>query len=155
MGLLFLSEFSELSDHAKTGAGLYVRRKRLVGNRRAASNYRGLPSSMDDSGIFPELCVLRTFGGVDFSLIFICAQSVPEFLSISPHSQTCAIRTVQWGIFLTKTCGLRTEASVYFHLKSLSVCIGRSYHFSIPLAGSSVQRWQGGLRIDLSNNRFQ
>eukprot|EP01043_Picozoa_sp_COSAG02_P070545 COSAG02_NODE_12534_length_1529_cov_14.772113_1_plen_136_part_10 len=26
-----------------------------------------------------ELCVLRTFGGVDFSLIFICAQSVPEF----------------------------------------------------------------------------
>eukprot|EP01043_Picozoa_sp_COSAG02_P000642 COSAG02_NODE_12_length_58022_cov_242.077379_25_plen_143_part_00 len=27
-----------------------------------------------------ELCVLRTFGGVDFSLIFICAQSVPEFL---------------------------------------------------------------------------
>eukprot|EP01043_Picozoa_sp_COSAG02_P006221 COSAG02_NODE_175_length_31226_cov_95.275934_18_plen_112_part_00 len=27
-----------------------------------------------------ELWVLRTFGGVDFSLIFICAQSVPEFL---------------------------------------------------------------------------
>eukprot|EP01043_Picozoa_sp_COSAG02_P006669 COSAG02_NODE_192_length_29942_cov_34.627228_18_plen_173_part_00 len=27
-----------------------------------------------------ELCVLRTFGGLDFSLIFICAQSVPEFL---------------------------------------------------------------------------
>eukprot|EP01043_Picozoa_sp_COSAG02_P091553 COSAG02_NODE_28263_length_592_cov_7.490872_1_plen_67_part_01 len=27
-----------------------------------------------------ELCVLRTFGGVDFSLIFVCAQSVPEFL---------------------------------------------------------------------------
>ena len=27
-----------------------------------------------------ELCVLRTFEGVDFSLIFICAQSVPEFL---------------------------------------------------------------------------
>eukprot|EP01043_Picozoa_sp_COSAG02_P077425 COSAG02_NODE_16940_length_1041_cov_2.886412_1_plen_77_part_01 len=27
-----------------------------------------------------ELCVLRTFGGVDFSLIFTCAQSVPEFL---------------------------------------------------------------------------
>ena len=27
-----------------------------------------------------ELCVLRTFGGVDFSLIFICAQYVPEFL---------------------------------------------------------------------------
>eukprot|EP01043_Picozoa_sp_COSAG02_P035179 COSAG02_NODE_2503_length_8671_cov_20.133108_11_plen_89_part_00 len=27
-----------------------------------------------------ELCVLRTFGGVDFSLIFICAQSVSEFL---------------------------------------------------------------------------
>ena len=27
-----------------------------------------------------ELCVLRTFGGVDFSLIFICAQSVPEVL---------------------------------------------------------------------------
>eukprot|EP01043_Picozoa_sp_COSAG02_P103913 COSAG02_NODE_39912_length_411_cov_0.823718_2_plen_56_part_01 len=25
-----------------------------------------------------ELCVLRTFGGVDFSLIFICAQSVSE-----------------------------------------------------------------------------
>ena len=27
-----------------------------------------------------ELCVVRTFGGVDFSLTFICAQSVPEFL---------------------------------------------------------------------------
>eukprot|EP01043_Picozoa_sp_COSAG02_P136519 COSAG02_NODE_74871_length_152_cov_1090.283019_1_plen_44_part_01 len=27
-----------------------------------------------------ELCLLRMFGGVDFSLIFICAQSVPEFL---------------------------------------------------------------------------
>ena len=27
-----------------------------------------------------ELCVFRTFGGVDFSLIFICAQYVPEFL---------------------------------------------------------------------------
>eukprot|EP01043_Picozoa_sp_COSAG02_P025635 COSAG02_NODE_1447_length_12575_cov_8.479400_3_plen_93_part_00 len=27
-----------------------------------------------------ELCVLRTFGGADFSLIFIGAQSVSEFL---------------------------------------------------------------------------
>eukprot|EP01043_Picozoa_sp_COSAG02_P019038 COSAG02_NODE_906_length_16039_cov_4.410289_10_plen_204_part_00 len=27
-----------------------------------------------------ELCVLRTFGGLDFSLTSICAQSVPEFL---------------------------------------------------------------------------
>eukprot|EP01043_Picozoa_sp_COSAG02_P035637 COSAG02_NODE_2564_length_8524_cov_19.738398_2_plen_62_part_00 len=27
-----------------------------------------------------ELCVLRTFGGVDFSLVFICVQSVSEFL---------------------------------------------------------------------------
>eukprot|EP01043_Picozoa_sp_COSAG02_P056270 COSAG02_NODE_6650_length_3436_cov_3.932673_3_plen_189_part_00 len=27
-----------------------------------------------------ELCVLRTFGGVDFSLISICVQYVPEFL---------------------------------------------------------------------------
>eukprot|EP01043_Picozoa_sp_COSAG02_P043709 COSAG02_NODE_3833_length_6173_cov_11.264076_4_plen_185_part_00 len=27
-----------------------------------------------------ELCVLRTFGSADFSLVFICAQSVPEFL---------------------------------------------------------------------------
>eukprot|EP01043_Picozoa_sp_COSAG02_P055877 COSAG02_NODE_6546_length_3503_cov_2.314336_2_plen_75_part_00 len=27
-----------------------------------------------------EPCVLRTFGGVDFSLFFICAQSVSEFL---------------------------------------------------------------------------
>eukprot|EP01043_Picozoa_sp_COSAG02_P050760 COSAG02_NODE_5257_length_4492_cov_6.276121_5_plen_70_part_00 len=27
-----------------------------------------------------ELCVLRTFGCVDFSLTFTCAQSVPEFL---------------------------------------------------------------------------
>eukprot|EP01043_Picozoa_sp_COSAG02_P037203 COSAG02_NODE_2775_length_8040_cov_9.109365_8_plen_123_part_00 len=27
-----------------------------------------------------ELCVLRTFEGVDFSLIFVCAQYVPEFL---------------------------------------------------------------------------
>ena len=27
-----------------------------------------------------ELCVLRTFGGVDFSLTFICAQSVSDFL---------------------------------------------------------------------------
>eukprot|EP01043_Picozoa_sp_COSAG02_P033070 COSAG02_NODE_2239_length_9411_cov_3.663552_11_plen_53_part_01 len=32
------------------------------------------------SSVVAELCVLRTFGGVDFSLIFICAQSVPEFL---------------------------------------------------------------------------
>eukprot|EP01043_Picozoa_sp_COSAG02_P053896 COSAG02_NODE_6020_length_3870_cov_25.718377_3_plen_235_part_00 len=32
------------------------------------------------STLVTELCVLRTFGGVDFSLIFICAQSVPEFL---------------------------------------------------------------------------
>eukprot|EP01043_Picozoa_sp_COSAG02_P017799 COSAG02_NODE_816_length_16859_cov_15.645764_5_plen_93_part_00 len=31
-------------------------------------------------GFITELCVLRTFGGVDFSLVFICAQSVPEFL---------------------------------------------------------------------------
>ena len=31
-------------------------------------------------GIVTELCVLRTFGGVDFSLSFICAQSVSEFL---------------------------------------------------------------------------
>eukprot|EP01043_Picozoa_sp_COSAG02_P016599 COSAG02_NODE_734_length_17948_cov_816.410163_9_plen_86_part_00 len=31
-------------------------------------------------GIVTELCVLRTFGGVDFSLSSICAQSVPEFL---------------------------------------------------------------------------
>ena len=30
--------------------------------------------------VVTELCVLRTFGGVDFSLIFICAQYVPEFL---------------------------------------------------------------------------
>eukprot|EP01043_Picozoa_sp_COSAG02_P100184 COSAG02_NODE_36274_length_456_cov_6.056022_1_plen_118_part_01 len=30
--------------------------------------------------LIAELCVLRMFGGVDFSLIFICAQSVPEFL---------------------------------------------------------------------------
>eukprot|EP01043_Picozoa_sp_COSAG02_P039995 COSAG02_NODE_3202_length_7181_cov_25.177210_2_plen_101_part_00 len=27
-----------------------------------------------------ELCVLRTFGGLDFLLFFICAQSVSEFL---------------------------------------------------------------------------
>eukprot|EP01043_Picozoa_sp_COSAG02_P075149 COSAG02_NODE_15365_length_1177_cov_5.259740_2_plen_56_part_01 len=27
-----------------------------------------------------ELCVLRTLGGVDFSVVFICVQSVPEFL---------------------------------------------------------------------------
>ena len=31
-------------------------------------------------GIVTELCVLGTFGGVEFSLTFICAQSVPEFL---------------------------------------------------------------------------
>eukprot|EP01043_Picozoa_sp_COSAG02_P051498 COSAG02_NODE_5427_length_4339_cov_2.935377_1_plen_99_part_10 len=30
-------------------------------------------------GLITELCVLRTFGGVDFSLVFICAQSVSEF----------------------------------------------------------------------------
>eukprot|EP01043_Picozoa_sp_COSAG02_P009991 COSAG02_NODE_345_length_24135_cov_6.425404_5_plen_94_part_00 len=30
--------------------------------------------------VVAELCVLRTFGGVDFSLVFICVQSVPEFL---------------------------------------------------------------------------
>eukprot|EP01043_Picozoa_sp_COSAG02_P020959 COSAG02_NODE_1051_length_14956_cov_3.414216_6_plen_104_part_00 len=33
-----------------------------------------------DQSFVTELCVLRTFGGVDFSLISICAQSVPEFL---------------------------------------------------------------------------
>ena len=31
-------------------------------------------------GFVAELCVLRTFEGVDFSLMFICAQSIPEFL---------------------------------------------------------------------------
>eukprot|EP01043_Picozoa_sp_COSAG02_P042534 COSAG02_NODE_3623_length_6455_cov_5.274544_6_plen_54_part_01 len=30
--------------------------------------------------LVPELRVLRAFGGLDFSLIFIRAQSVPEFL---------------------------------------------------------------------------
>ena len=30
--------------------------------------------------VVAELCALRTFGGVDFSLVFICAQSVSEFL---------------------------------------------------------------------------
>ena len=38
------------------------------------------PDSTDESILVTELCVLRTFGGVDFSLIFICAQYVPEFL---------------------------------------------------------------------------
>eukprot|EP01043_Picozoa_sp_COSAG02_P010114 COSAG02_NODE_350_length_24063_cov_47.131447_12_plen_226_part_00 len=37
-------------------------------------------SFVPKSTFLTELCVLRTFGGVDFSLIFICAQSVPEFL---------------------------------------------------------------------------
>eukprot|EP01043_Picozoa_sp_COSAG02_P023051 COSAG02_NODE_1219_length_13812_cov_108.713629_4_plen_161_part_00 len=53
-----------------------------------------------------ELCVLRRFGGVDFSLIFICAQSVPEFLwdrlrasiqfPVIPKRAQYA-RLVQWG----------------------------------------------------------
>eukprot|EP01043_Picozoa_sp_COSAG02_P092158 COSAG02_NODE_28796_length_582_cov_0.958592_1_plen_58_part_01 len=51
----------------------------------------------------PELCVLRTFGGLDFSLIFICGQSVSEFLwdrlrasiQFPRHAQRCAIGTVQ------------------------------------------------------------
>eukprot|EP01043_Picozoa_sp_COSAG02_P008786 COSAG02_NODE_287_length_25647_cov_245.259316_11_plen_49_part_00 len=30
--------------------------------------------------VVTELCVLRTFRGVDFSLVFLCVQSVPEFL---------------------------------------------------------------------------
>eukprot|EP01043_Picozoa_sp_COSAG02_P102821 COSAG02_NODE_38839_length_424_cov_0.809231_1_plen_50_part_10 len=30
--------------------------------------------------LIPEQCVLRTFGSVDFSLIFICGQSVSAFL---------------------------------------------------------------------------
>eukprot|EP01043_Picozoa_sp_COSAG02_P051102 COSAG02_NODE_5337_length_4424_cov_4.315376_7_plen_72_part_00 len=34
----------------------------------------------DSTVLVAELCVLRTFGGVDFSLIFIYAQSVSEFL---------------------------------------------------------------------------
>ena len=33
-----------------------------------------------------ELCVLRTFGGVDFSLVFICVQSVSEFLWDGLHA---------------------------------------------------------------------
>ena len=32
------------------------------------------------NGGIQGLCVLRTFGGVDFSLTFICGQSVSEFL---------------------------------------------------------------------------
>eukprot|EP01043_Picozoa_sp_COSAG02_P106115 COSAG02_NODE_42109_length_387_cov_8.718750_1_plen_50_part_01 len=42
------------------------------------ANSRGL--NRDECNLVTELCVLRTFGCVDFSLIFICAQSVPEFL---------------------------------------------------------------------------
>eukprot|EP01047_Picozoa_sp_COSAG01_P114261 COSAG01_NODE_42933_length_435_cov_0.535714_1_plen_52_part_01 len=34
----------------------------------------------DVAVLVTELCVLRTSGGVDFSLVFICAQSVSEFL---------------------------------------------------------------------------
>ena len=33
-----------------------------------------------------ELCVLRTFGSVDFSLVFICVQSVSEFLWDGLHA---------------------------------------------------------------------
>eukprot|EP01043_Picozoa_sp_COSAG02_P052953 COSAG02_NODE_5785_length_4036_cov_3.068834_2_plen_115_part_00 len=33
-----------------------------------------------------ELCVLRTFGGVNFSLVFICAQSASEFLWDGLHA---------------------------------------------------------------------
>eukprot|EP01043_Picozoa_sp_COSAG02_P024495 COSAG02_NODE_1340_length_13187_cov_6.960804_1_plen_56_part_10 len=44
-------------------------------------NYgRILKSTCVPYTVVAELCVLRTFGGVDFSLIFICAQYVPEFL---------------------------------------------------------------------------
>ena len=48
-----------------------------------------------------ELCVLRTFAGADFSLIFICAQSVPEFLwdrlRASIQFPVMPKRAVQWG----------------------------------------------------------
>eukprot|EP01043_Picozoa_sp_COSAG02_P031532 COSAG02_NODE_2063_length_9965_cov_116.411920_12_plen_93_part_00 len=37
-------------------------------------------STVSSDTFVTELCVLRTFGGVDFSLIFICAQYVPDFL---------------------------------------------------------------------------
>eukprot|EP01043_Picozoa_sp_COSAG02_P094383 COSAG02_NODE_30825_length_544_cov_3.211236_1_plen_128_part_10 len=45
----------------------------------SASNLTRTPPPCERD-VVTELCVLRTFGGVDFSLIFICAQSVPEFL---------------------------------------------------------------------------
>ena len=35
-----------------------------------------------------ELCVLRTSGGVNFSLVFICVQSVSEFLWDGLHAST-------------------------------------------------------------------
>eukprot|EP01043_Picozoa_sp_COSAG02_P109730 COSAG02_NODE_45827_length_353_cov_6.322835_1_plen_77_part_10 len=55
---------SELSTLERKCAGLsYVERK-----------------TWQPLSVITELCVLRAFGGADFSLIFICAQSVPEFL---------------------------------------------------------------------------
>eukprot|EP01043_Picozoa_sp_COSAG02_P032887 COSAG02_NODE_2216_length_9487_cov_916.793460_4_plen_91_part_00 len=42
---------------------------------------RDLGSALNDhTSLVTELCVLRTFGGVNVSLTFICAQTVPEFL---------------------------------------------------------------------------
>eukprot|EP01043_Picozoa_sp_COSAG02_P028849 COSAG02_NODE_1769_length_10996_cov_22.332385_4_plen_123_part_00 len=48
-----------------------------------ARKYRSLgakSTSNTGSTLITELCVLPTFGGVDFSLDFICVQAVSEFL---------------------------------------------------------------------------
>eukprot|EP01043_Picozoa_sp_COSAG02_P013406 COSAG02_NODE_536_length_20657_cov_91.744041_9_plen_110_part_00 len=59
----------------------------LCGNPTPADALSWFPSSgcnrmvqVSNTEFVTELCGLRTFGGVDFSLIFICAQSVSEFL---------------------------------------------------------------------------
>eukprot|EP01043_Picozoa_sp_COSAG02_P005050 COSAG02_NODE_135_length_34565_cov_80.368856_4_plen_150_part_00 len=63
-----------------------------------------------------ELCGLRTFGGVNFLLVFICAQSVSEFLwdifrASIQFTVTCAIRTVQKGTF--KSTFRKVQAGSY------------------------------------------
>ena len=54
--------------------------KITMGQQNVDCNQFSSWTSRWETAFVTELCVLRTFEGVDFSLIFICAQSVPEFL---------------------------------------------------------------------------
>ena len=53
---------------------------RVHGRTQNSVGLGGIVQNFVFSRLVTELCVLRTFGGPDFSLIFICPQYVPEFL---------------------------------------------------------------------------